>query len=348
MYHSLVEDNPPVDGRFKGEINVMKKILALLLALLMLLGVTACAEKEPETVRLRLATGTPDSTYYAFGGYIGKHATENAEYLEVLALEGVGSADSCRQLQQSTVELALCQSDVMVRAYEGTGEFSGEGAKVENFSVVGALYRETLQMMTLDPAVKTVADLKGRCVAVGTGDTAKEVNAAEILEACGVAAQDVTLVCKSVEESVEALKAGEVDAIFVMSELPSPALVELAKTRTTYALGLEEAAADQLARNDSLYTRAVIPAGTYYTQEKDLTTVETTVVLLVRNDVPEESVRALTADLFDRGAELAETYPLCGQLGVEFGASVTAVPYHAGAAAYFAEKGLTVPVAEEG
>ena len=326
---------------------MMKKFFALLLALVMVLSMTACAEKEPETVRLRLATGTPDSTYYLFGGYIGKHATENADYLEVLALEGVGSVDSCQQLQQAAVELALCQSDVMARAYEGSGEFAAEGAKVENFSVVGALYQETLQMVTLDPAIKTLADLKGRRVAVGADDAVKQENVAEILAACGVAAQDVTLECKSVEESVEALKAGEVDAVFVLTELPCPALVELAKNRTTYMLGLDEAVADQLAQGESHYTRAAIPAGTFHTQDQELATVAVTVVLLVRNDVPEESVLALTADLFDRGAELAESYPLCGQLGAELGASVTAVPYHASAAAYFTEKGFTVPVAQE-
>ena len=325
----------------------MKKIFALLLAVLMVLSMAACAEKEPETVRLRLSTGTPESTYYGFGGYIAKHATENADYLEVLALEGVGSVDSCQQLQQATVELALCQSDVMARAYEGSGEFAAEGAKVENFTVVGALYQETLQMVTLDPAVKTLADLKGRRVAVGTDDDVKKENVAEILAACGVAAQDVTLECKSIEESVEALKAGQTDAVFVLTEFPCPALVELAKTRTTYVLGLDEAVADQLTQGASHYTRTVIPAGTYHTQKADAITVAVTVVLLVRNDVPEEAVLALTTDLFDRGAELAADYPLCGQLNAELGASVTAVPYHTGAAAYFTEKGMNVPVAQE-
>ena len=47
------------------------------------------------------------------------------------------------------------------------------------------------------------------------------------------------------------------------------------------------------------------------------------------------------------GAELAADYPLCGQLNAELGASVTAVPYHTGAASYFTEKGMTVPVAQE-
>lgn len=325
----------------------MKKLMALLLALVLMLSMTACMNREPETVRLRLATGTPESTYYAFGGYLGKHATENAAYLEVLALEGVGSVDNCTQLQLGNVELALCQSDVMVRAYEGSGEFAGEGARVENFSVVGALYRETMQIVTLDPAVKTVADLKGRRVSVGADGTGKDRNVTDILEACGLTAQDVTLVAQSVDESMAALKAGEVDAAFVLTELPCRALTELAANRTTYVIGLEESCLEQLLRKNDCYARAAIPAETYYAQEKEAATVAVSVMLLVRNDVPEEAVYALAADLFDGVAELAGDYPLCGEVEVAFGASVTAVPYHTGAARYFTEKGFAVPVAQE-
>ena len=60
VYHSLVVKNLPAEGGLEGEIRMMKKFFALLLALVMVLSMTACAEKEPETVRLRLATGTPD------------------------------------------------------------------------------------------------------------------------------------------------------------------------------------------------------------------------------------------------------------------------------------------------
>lgn len=325
----------------------MKKFLAMLLALVLVLSMTACMNKEPETVRLRLVTGTPESTYYAFGGHVAKHATENAGYLEVLALEGVGSQENCRQLQLNNVELALCQSDVMIRAYEGSGEFAGEGGKVENFTVVGALYQETMQIVTLDPAVKTVADLKGRRISVGADGTGKDSNVVDVLEACGLTAQDVTMVYQGVDESVDALKKGEVDAVFAVTDLPCRALAELAATRTTYVIGLEEACVAQLLQKNPCYTRALIPAATYHTQSQDAATIAITVALLVRNDVPEESVYALTANLFERGTELAETYPLCGMLGAEFGASVTAVPYHSGAARYFTEKGITVPVAEE-
>ena len=347
VYDSSVAKPLPESGQTQRSDCGMKKFLALLLTLVLVLGMTACVNREPETVQLRLATGAPDSTYYTFGGYLGKHATENADYLEVWALESVGSVDSCAQLQVGSVELALCQSDVMVRAYEGGGEFAGEGARVENFSVVGALYREVMQIVTLDPTVKTVADLKGRRVSVGANGTGKDKNVAEILEACSVAAQDVTLVYQTIGESVAALKTGEVDAAFVLTELPCRALAELAAARTTYVIGLEETCLRQLLRENSHYTAAAIPAGTYYAQGEDAATVAVDVVLLARNDVPEESVYALAADLYGGLAELADVYPLCGQTAAPFGASVAVVPYHAGAARYFTEKGFTVPVLQE-
>ena len=85
----------------------------------------------------------------------------------------------------------------------------------------------------------------------------------------------------------------------------------------------------------------MIPADTY-NMEADVTTVGVGAVVLVRDDVAEDAVYALCADIFDNAASLVDTHAKYGEVSVEYGASMTAVPYHAGAAKYFAEKGFTV------
>ena len=65
--------------------------------------------------------------------------------------------------------------------------------------------------------------------------------------------------------------------------------------------------------------------------------------VLVRDDVSEDAVYALCADIFDNAASLVDTHAKYGEISLDYGASMTAVPYHAGAAKYFAEKGFTVP-----
>ena len=324
----------------------MKKFFALILTLIMALSLVACGNSgEEEPVRMRFVTGGSSGTYFAFGGNIAQHATNNAG-IEVLALEGSGSKANCQELQAGNAELAFCQSDVMAYAYEGTNLFATEG-KIDNFSTVAALYMEQVQIVTLDPSIKTVADLKGKRVSIGATGSGVYFNAVDILGAYGMTEADIIPTYQGFGDSANSLKDGQIDAAFVVSGAPTTAIVELATTKTTYIVELEDEYITKLLADSPYYAKAVIPAGTYNGQTKDATTVAVGAVILVRNDVPEEAVYALTADIFDNAASLVSTHPKYGELSLDFGASITSVPYHAGAAKYFTEKGFTVPVLAE-
>lgn len=324
----------------------MKKFFALILTLIMALSLVACGNSgEEEPVRMRFVTGGSSGTYFAFGGNIAQHATNNAG-IEVLALEGSGSKANCQELQAGNAELAFCQSDVMAYAYEGTNLFATEG-KIDNFSTVAALYMEQVQIVTLDPSIKTVADLKGKRVSIGATGSGVYFNAVDILGAYGMTEADIIPTYQGFGDSANSLKDGQIDAAFVVSGAPTTAIVELATTKTTYIVELEDEYITKLLADSPYYAKAVIPAGTYNGQTKDATTVAVGAVILVRNDVPEEAVYALTADIFDNAASLVSTHPKYGELSLDFGASITSVPYHAGAAKYFTEKGFTVPTLAE-
>ena len=323
----------------------MKKFFALILTLIMALSLVACGNSgEEEPVRMRFVTGGSSGTYFAFGGNIAQHATNNAG-IEVLALEGSGSKANCQELQAGNAELAFCQSDVMAYAYEGTNLFATEG-KIDNFSTVAALYMEQVQIVTLDPSIKTVADLKGKRVSIGAAGSGVYFNAVDILGAYGMTEADIIPTYQGFGDSANALKDGQIDAAFVVAGAPTTAIVELATTKTTYIVELEDSYIEKLLAASPYYAKAVIPAGTYNGQTEDATTVAVGAVILARNDVPEDAIYALTADIFDNAANLVSTHPKYGELSLEFGASITSVPYHAGAAKYFTEKGFTVAVAD--
>ena len=326
----------------------MKKFFALILALVMALSLVACGNSgggdNADPVRMRFVTGGSSGTYYAFGGNIAQHATNNAG-IEVLAVEGSGSKANCQELQAGNAELAFCQSDVMAYAYEGTNLFATEG-KIDNFSTVAALYMEQVQIVTLDPNIKTVADLKGKRVSIGAAGCGVYFNAVDILGAYGMTEADIIPTYQGFGDSANALKDGQIDAAFVVAGAPTTAIVELATTKTTYIVELEDSYIEKLLAASPYYAKAVIPAGTYNGQTEDATTVAVGAVILARNDVPEDAIYALTADIFDNAANLVSTHPKYGELSLEFGASITSVPYHAGAAKYFTEKGFTVAVAD--
>ena len=77
-------------------------------------------------------------------------------------------------------------------------------------------------------------------------------------------------------------------------------------------------------------------------EHTDTTTVAVGAVILARDDVAEDDVYKFVADIFDNAESLVTSHAKYAELSLEYGASITSVPYHPGAAKYFAEKGFDV------
>ena len=335
----------------------MKKVFSLILALGLIASLTACGggnasgnetgDSAPaaSTAKLRFVTGGESGTYYAFGSVIAQHATNNTN-VSVTGLVGNGSKSNVEELADGNAELAFCQSDVMAYAYNGTNLFD---SPIDCFSTVAALYMEDVQIVTTDPSIKTVADLAGKNVSVGAAGSGVYFNAVDILSAYGLGDLDadgkftkINATYQSFGDSADSLKDGKIDAAFIVAGAPTTAIMDLSTTKAAYLVSLDDAHIDELLAASPYYTKHVIPAGTYNGQDEDVTTVAVGAVILARDDVSEDAIYALTADIFDNAPDLISSHAKYGELSAEFGASITSVPYHPGAAKYFAEKGFDV------
>lgn len=292
--------------------------------------------------KLRFVTGGESGTYYAVGNVIANDATNNTD-VQVTALVGNGSKANCEALRDGDAELAFCQSDVMAYAYTGTNLFKDDGA-ITNFSTLGALYMEQVQIVTCDPAIKTVADLKGKNVSVGAVGSGVYFNAIDVLGAYGLTLDDITPTYQSFGDSADALQNGQIDAAFIVAGAPTSAITNLSTNKQAYLVALEDTYVAKLIASSPYYSKSIIKAGTYTGINEDITTVAVGAVVLVRDDVDEAAVYAITARLFDSLKTLESSHGKFAEMSLEFGASVTSVPYHAGAAKYFTEKGFNVPV----
>ena len=314
----------------------MKKVLALILALVMSLSLVACGGGS--SAKLRFVTGGESGTYYAFGSVIAQHATNHAG-INVVGLVGNGSQANIEELQAGNADLAFCQSDVMAYAYEGTNIFD---AKVDCFSTVAALYTEQVQIVTVNPSIKTVADLKGKNVSVGAAGSGVFFNAVDILGVYGLDVEkDINPTYQSFSDSADALKDGKIDAAFIVAGAPTTAITDLATTKAVSLVSLDDEHIDKLLASSPYYAKCTIPADVYGL-DADTTTVGVGAVILARDDVSEDAIYALCADIFDNAADLVSSHAKYGELSLEYAASITSVPYHAGAVKYFAEHNMTV------
>ena len=326
----------------------MKKFFALVLALVMALSLVACGSapadggdgNTPAPAKLRFVTGGESGTYYAFGSVIAQHATNNAG-VDVVGLVGNGSQSNVMELLDGNAELAFCQSDVMAYAYEGTNLFEEVGA-IDCFSTVAALYMEQVQIVTLDPEIKTVADLAGKKVSIGAAGSGVYFNAIDILGVYGLTEADIVPTYQGFGDCANALKDGQIDAAFVVAGAPTTAITDLATTKDVHLVALDDEHVAKLLETSPYYAKNVISADTYTGLDGDVTTVAVGAVVLAANTVSEDAVYALCADIFDNAADLVSSHAKYGELSLEYGASIASVPYHPGAAKYFAEKGFTV------
>ncbi len=315
----------------------MKKVIALLLALVMVFALCACGSSGKEA--LTFTTGGESGTYYAFGSVLAQYVSSNSD-LSVTAITGNGSKANVEDLDAGDVQLGFCQSDVMSYAYDGTNLFAETGA-IDSFSVAAALYMEQVQIVTMDPDIKTVADLKGKSVSVGAQGSGVYFNAIDVLGAYGMTLDDIDPKYQSFGDSAESLKDKKIDAAFIVAGAPTTAIVDLSTSGQVYLVSIDDEHMDQLIASSPYYSAYTITADTYGTPE-DVQTVAVAAVVLVRDDVSDDDVYTFVSTIFDNIDAISEQHGKGAELSLEFASSMTSVPYHPGAAKYFAEKGFEV------
>ena len=293
---------------------------------------------------LRFVTGGQSGTYYGFGQLLAQHASNNAG-VSITALTSDGSKANVESIEDGLAELGFCQSDVMAYAYEGKNIF--DGMPFKSFSTVAALYDEQVQIVTCNPDIKTVADLKGKRVSIGAPASGVYFNAIDILGAYDITEKDITPTYQSFGDSADALKNEQIDAAFIVAGAPTTAITDLSTSKTAYLVALDDEHVNKLLAASPYYVKATIAANTYPGQAEPVTTVAVSAVILAANTVSEDDVYKFTKDIFDsaKDATTASTHAKYAELSVEKGGSITSVPYHKGAAKFFQEEGITVKTA---
>ena len=146
---------------------------------------------------------------------------------KVTALTSGGSQANVEDLTNGNVQLAFVQSDVMNYAYNGQRLFD---SPVTGFSVVAQLYQEQVQIVTTNPDIKTVADLAGKKVSIGTAGSGVYFNAIDVLSAYDLKESDISAVYQSFGDSAESLKDGKIDAAFIVAGAPTTAIIRPSPT----------------------------------------------------------------------------------------------------------------------
>ena len=294
--------------------------------------------------RMMFGTGGTAGTYYAYGGVLAQYM-RNYAGVKVTAVSTGGSKVNIQSLQDGDYQLGFAQSDVMTYAWNGTRAFEKDGA-IHDFRVLGSLYDETVQLFTMDEKIQSVSDLKGKKVSIGASGSGVYFNALDVLAGAGLSLDDIKPQYQSFEDSKEALKDGRIDAAFIVAGAPTSAITELATTNGVYLINIDGEVRDAIMAECPYYSAKELPAGTYPGQKEPVQTIAVKAVFIVSAEVPEETVYHLTSAIFDHVENITLENAKGGELTLENATGTRSVPFHKGAARYYAEQGFTVETLE--
>jgi TRAP transporter TAXI family solute receptor len=233
------------------------------------LAVIVLAMSLSAAPQMGIVTGNVTGTYIKIGEDIKKIAEPSHISLQVF--ESAGSIQNVFDVRRKRgVQLGIVQSDVLdyIRDISDDVELKTIAAKL---AAVYPLYKEEVHVLG-DLSLKTLQDLHGKRVAIGPQRSGTYLTAKTIFFQTGVTpSKEVFLGGK---EALDALRKGEIDAMFYVAGAPATLFSESTTADDKFQLiGVDDKALDS-------YLTAVIPAGTYKWQESDVKTVAVKAVLI--------------------------------------------------------------------
>ncbi len=313
---------------------MFRSILFGALLLIILVNGGGCSldgaeKKANEQQVITIATGGTTGPYFAIANGIADIYNETLPFITTSIRSTGGGVDNIQLLTQRKVEMGLVMADIASFAYEGNKEIQGleNGSKLR---AVAALYPNYVHLITLDPSLKDVGDLKGKKIGIGDIGSGTEINARTILKANGIDYSQIEEQYLSYRESVTELKNGGIDAAFLTSGLPNDMVLQLSGTNRVYFIPITD---------DAIYSVDSIPAGTYG-NEKDIPTAVITNLLLTHRDLPDELVFQMTKAIFDNIEQLQSVHPAAEHIQLSSSQQGLTVPLHPGAEKYYRQLGI--------
>lgn len=299
---------------------------ALLLTLLAAASMLSGCDSSFAGLRIRLATGSAAGVYYALGRpladqWAAQLGTERPEVLNT-----AGSPDNLIRLRQGKADVAFSAADVAEEDTE-TGP--------RKLRALARIYDDYIHLVVrANGPIKGIADLSGKRVSVGSRESGVEVIAKRLLKVAHLS--KVRSVSDSLDQSREALKAGEIDAFFWSGGLPTSGIEELAAQIPIRLVDLTPVL-KTVREQYPIYGTASIPASTYRLpgQTTPVTTLVVPNFLMVTDAMPNDEAQELVRGVFLAQPQLVKASDAALSIDIHSAIDTSPVPLHPGALAYY-------------
>lgn len=317
----------------------MKRILLTSLALVALVTLTMSGGGLFAARQYIIGTGGTAGMAYPVGGALANIWSSKIPGITVTPQVTGGSIENTRLLEQKEIEFSIQMNNITEYAYKGLEMFKGHPVPI--LRGIASLIPEPIQnLVRADSGINSIADLKGKRVAVGPPGSGNEVNARMLLSGFGLDYNDIKPLFLSYAEAANHFKDRLIDCASFTTGIGTSAIQEIATTQNVKLISLTETEVADLQKKFPFFVRFVIPAGTYRGQDKDVLTVTTMSTLVCRADLDEELVYQCTKALFENLDVMKRAHAMGKMISLDTALNGLTIPLHPGAERYYKEVGV--------
>lgn len=308
----------------------MKKLSKIILLSITLLLLTSCNNYK---YKVSMPTAGTGGSLYPLGASIARILNETGEFKATIEASG-GGIDNLNIIYDKGANVSFGVSSIVSMSYEGEGIFKGRENK--DLRVIASLYLNPNQVVVLkDKNIDTLADLEGKKFSSGAVGSSTEMEYFYHMDAIGCETENK--VHLGPRESMEEMKLGSMDGVWIMAGAPSAQITEMILTTNSKVLSIPEEEIEKVIAKYPWYEKYTIKKDVY-SSEEDINTTATRMLIYTRSDCDDELVYNFTKVFWENIEELKKENKVLKTVTIEDatkGAGV--IPMHEGAMKYYEE-----------
>jgi len=313
----------------------------LLMLLIVVVDSTAYAQKVE---RLNFVGGPPAGVFGIFATGIGTYLSRTVPNLDVSVTATGGSVENIRRVNGGEAEMGLSFASDVHEAFFGQEQFKDKS--LTNFRAVGLVFFGVAHAITFaDSGIRTVEDLAGKRVAVGTPGSGTFASAERVFRSLGVW-DKINRIPLLGAQAGEAMSDGKADAFFWTGPEPDRVTMEAATKKPIRAIDIyTPATKTDFFKQYPYFARYVFPANSYKGISEDTATVGIPVIWYVQKDLAAPLVQKIAEAAYNKegNAHMLKVHAGSKDMMPQRALQGVTFPLHKGAEDHWRAAGLQIP-----
>lgn len=319
-------------------MKMSRRIVILCLMSLLILVCTATSVLA-ETTHVTIGTASIGGAFYPIGLGMAKLWNDKVPGVKAVAQATAGSPQNIELLRTGELQVAVVRGQTTYEAYNALGRYEVKGTYLR--VLVPAYYSGKQVIALKDSGIESIADFRGKKIAVGPIGSGGEEDSRKFLKMYGMTFDDIKPEFIEATQAAEMMKDGLIKGAFLGLSVGSSIVAELMMTGRVKLISFEEDKLQELFKNYPMSSKFVIDAGTYSNQDYDVITYADLPIIFATNEgMDEEIVYNLVKAMYENQDTVKEAHPILARWTPELAAMDVLVPYHPGAEKFWKEVGI--------